>query len=271
MNAGQREVNVELGDGTRIYLTQSGVGAPLVLIPGWACSQDVFAGNIPALSVFYRVIAYDPRSQGRSAQTAHGNDYARRGQDLAELLDVLDLDDVVLLGWSLGVFDALSYLDQYGFDRVQSLVLVDESPTIVKANENDWGEGTAAEVAGMIAAVNDPGYLPFFREYMSAGFDSDAPDALLDRMTDIAAALPAERAAALLKDATRRDFRTVSRQAAERVPVLQILRKDWSEAATRWIRANQPNARIEILGGHLMLQEYPVAFNNAVLSFLAGR
>ena len=60
-------------------------------------------------------------------------------------------------------------------------------------------------------------------------------------MTETAAALPAERAAALLED------------------------------ATRWIRANQPNARVKVLGGHLMLQEYPVAFNNAVLSFLAGR
>ena len=86
-------------------------------------------------------------------------------------------------------------------------------------------------------------------------------------MTETAAALPAERAAALLEDATRRDFWAISCQAAERVPVLQILRND----ATRWIRANQPNARVKVLGGHLMLQEYPVAFNNAVLSFLAGR
>ena len=105
---------------------------------------------------------------------------------------------------------------------------------------------------------------------MAAGFEGDAPEELLDRMTASAAAVPAQRAAALLKDATQYDFTAVLRLASERVPVMQVLRKDWSEPATRWIRANQPTARIEVLGGHLMLVEYPEAFNRAVLSFLAG-
>ena len=240
----------------------------MVLVPGWACSLDVFALNVPAFAEHYRVIAYDPRSQGRSDQVARGNSYARRGRDLAELIDALDVDGAVLLGWSLGVFDVLSYAETFGFDRIRALVLVDESPTIVKTIDDAWGEGSAAEIAGLIAAVNGPGYLPFFREYMAAGFEGDAPGELLDRMTAAAAALPAERAAALLEDATRYDFTEVARLAGERVPVLQVLRKDWSEAAARWIRANQPMARIEVLGGHLMLVEHARAFNRAVLSFL---
>ena len=131
---------------------------------------------------------------------------------------------------------------------------------------------TGARVApnrwGIIATVNGPDYLPFFREYMAAGFDGEAPAELLDRMTETAAALPTERAAALLEDATRQDFSAMSRRAAQVVPVMQILREDWSEAAKRWIAANQPNARIEVLGGHLMFVEYADAFNRAVLSFL---
>ena len=270
MSSGYPALECRLSDGTRLHLVQSGAGEPLVLIPGWACSVDVFDRNIPALAERYRVIAYDPRSQGRSDQVAEGNDYGQRGIDLAELLDALDMDRVVLLGWSLGVFDVLSYLDRYGFDRVRSLVLVDESPKIVKTAADDWGEGIAEEIAGLIATVNGPAYLPFFRNYMAAGFEGEAPDELLDRMTNTAAALPAARAAALLENATRHDFRAVSCRAVERLPVLQILRKDWSEAAIRWIRTNQPSARVEVLGGHLMLQEYPDAFNQAVLSFLAG-
>ena len=270
MTSGARRLAVRLGDGTRLNVLEAGNGEPLVLIPGWVCSTDVFARNIPALSKRYRVIAYDPRSQGRSDQVAVGNDYGRRGEDLAELLDALGLERAALLGWSLGVFDVLSYLDRFGLDRITSLVLVDESPTIIKTADDDWGEGTAEEVAGLVATVNSPAYLPFFREYMAAGFEGEAPEELLDRMTDSAGTLPADRAAALLEDATRHDFRAISRVAAKRAPVLQILRKDWSETALRWIRENQAAARAEVLGGHLMLHEYPEAFNKTVLSFLSG-
>lgn len=270
MSAGSRELDFRLGDGTRLNLIESGDGEPMVLIPGWACSLDVFALNVPAFAQQYRVIAYDPRSQGRSEQVALGNNYVRRGRDLAELIEALSLDRAVLLGWSLGVFDVLSYVELFGFDRIRALVLVDESPAIIKTADDDWGEGRVEEIDGLIASVNGPGYLPFFREYMAAGFEGDAPEELLDRMTAAAAAVPAQRAAALLKDATQYDFTAVMRLASERVPVMQVLRKEWSEPATRWIRANQPTARVEVLGGHLMLVEYPEAFNRAVLSFLAG-
>lgn len=242
----------------------------MVLIPGWACSFEVFEHSIPDFARRYRVIAYDPRSQGDSDQTATGNNFAQRGDDLQHLMETMDLRQVVLLGWSLGVFDVLSCLDRHGFERVASLVLVDESPKIIKSDADDWGEGNAGEVAELIAAVNGPGYLPFFREYMAAGFEGEAPAALLDRMTDAAAKLPPARAAALLDDAAQRDLTAIARQAANVMPVMQLLRRDWANAATRWIRSNQPTAHIEVLGGHLMLLEYPQAFNQAVLSFLSG-
>ena len=259
---------VRLADGAEIRLEEFGAGAPLVLIPGWACSIDVFRRNIPAFAQRYHVVAYDPRSQGRSDQTAKGNNYAQRGDDLLEVLDALNLDGVILLGWSLGVFDVLSYLDRHGFERARALVLVDESPVIIRTHADDWGEGSAGDIAQLIAGVNSPGYLPFFKEYIAAGFQGNAPEETLDRMAETAAALPAARAAALLEDAAGRDFRPVSIRAAKQVPMMQILREDWAEAAQKWIAANQPAARVKVLGGHMMLFEYPEAFNNAVLSFL---
>ena len=240
------------------------------MIPGWACSTEVFRWNIPALAEHYRVIAYDPRSQGRSSQSENGNGYAQRGDDLHQLLELLNLSEVTLLGWSLGVYDLLSYVRQYGLDRVRSVVLVDESPRIIKNGAEDWGEGGAEEIASLIEMVNGPGYLPFFREYLAAGFEGDAPQSLLNRMAESAAALPPERAAARLEDATRHDFTTVSSKVAQQIPVMQILRQDWADDATRWIHANQPTARIEVLGGHMMLVEYAEAFNRVVLSFLDG-
>ena len=144
---------------------------------------------------------------------------------------MLDLPRVILLDWSLGVFDVLAYLDRHGLDRVVALVLVDESPKIVKSSAEDWGEGDADEIAALIETVGGSGYLPFFREYMAEGFDGEAPPALLDRMTETAAALPAGRAAALLRDAAQRDFSILSKHAARELPVLQIIREDWAIAA----------------------------------------
>ena len=268
LNALGREHKITLPDGARIRLQQTGAGRPLVLIPGWACSIEAFERNVPAFAERYHVIAYDPRSQGRSDQTAAGNNFAQRGDDLQHLIETLGLHRVALLGWSLGVFDALSYLARHGLGRVSALVLVDESPKILRSDVRDWGEGDADELAELIAAVDGPGYLPFFRNYLADGFDGEAPTALLDKMTAIAAALPPKRAAALLQDAARQDFTVVARRAATEMPVMQILRRDWANEATRWIRSNQPTAHIKVFGGHLMLQEYPRTFNRAVLSFL---
>lgn len=103
---------------------------------------------------------------------------------------------------------------------------------------------------------------------MAAGFEGEAPAALLDQMTETAAVLPPERAAALLEDAAGQDFSVLSRRVSRAIPVMQILRQDWADAASRWINSDRPSAHIEVLGGHLMILEYPEAFNRAVLSFL---
>ena len=259
---------VRLPDGARLYVESTGSGEALVLIPGWACSTEVFDRNIPAWADHYRVIAYDPRSQGRSEQTVAGNDYDQRGRDLHCVLDAMEVESASLLGWSLGVYDVLSYVRHYGTDRVRSLVLIDESMRVIKEREDDWGEGTAEEIAGLIGIVNGDAYPPFFREYMARGFEGEAPAELLDRLTETASALSPARAAALLEDATRHDFRATAAAASSKVPVMQIVRRDWADAADRWMRRHQPNARLEVLGGHLMLLEYSDEMNRLVLEFL---
>ena len=227
---------VVLEDGAAVQVHELGSGPPLVLIPGWACSIEVFEQNIPTFARERRVIAYDPRSQGLSDQTDTGNDYVQRGRDLQRILDSTDAQDVALLGWSLGIYDALSYIHQFGLDRVSCLVLADESPKIVKSQESDWGEGTADEIEALLSIVSGSDYLAFFRGYMAEGFQGAAPEALLDRLAENAAKLPALRAAALLEDATRHDFTGVCEQAAKRVPVLHILREEWAALRSGGLR-----------------------------------
>ena len=259
--------NIELSNNVSLYVEEHGEGPSLILIPGWAYTMEVFRQNIPVLSKHYHTIAYDPRSHGRSPATATGNDYLQHGEDLCQLIAALNLSEVTLIGWSLGVYDILAYLERFGFDKVKGLVLIDESPTIIQSAPGDWGEGDKDEIEGLIGAVAAD-FLPFFREYTMSGFVGEAPAELVDRFTEYAATLSTEQAAGLLSDATSHDFRPIAQKAAQQVPVLQILREDWSGAAEKWIMANQPNAEVFVQGGHLMLLEFAEAVNQRLLSFL---
>jgi len=112
-------------DGVRLHYLDSGKGRAIVLVPGWTMPADIWQPQIDALSVNYRVVALDPRSQGDSDKPAEGHYAARRARDVKELVDYLKLQKPVIVGWSLAVPETISYADQFGTDNVAAIVLVD--------------------------------------------------------------------------------------------------------------------------------------------------
>ena len=160
---------IKLSNGASLYVEEHGKGPAVILIPGWTYTMEVFRRNIPALSEHYRTIAYDPRSHGRSPVTAGGNDYLQHGDDLCQLMGALNVREATLIGWSLGVYDVMAYLERFGFAAVKGLVLIDESPRIIQSTPGDWAEGSEDEITGLIGAVTSD-YLSFFRDYMAHGF-----------------------------------------------------------------------------------------------------
>ena len=123
-------VEVTVADDVTLRVLRAGSGTPLVMLPGWTCSADFFVHQLVGLADRFDVIAVDPRGQGGSSKPLTGNTFAQRGHDLATLADALDLDRFVLLGWSFGVLDALSYIRSHGTDRIERLVIVDETPKV---------------------------------------------------------------------------------------------------------------------------------------------
>ena len=120
-----RSATFRTSDGASLHFFDAGTGAAIVLIPGWTMAADIFEPQINELSTQFRVIALDPRSQGDSEKTADGNTLERHAQDIQELLDHLELHSVVLLGWSNGVPDVLTYVEQKGTANLRGVVLVD--------------------------------------------------------------------------------------------------------------------------------------------------
>ena len=259
---------VVLGNGIELYVNATGKGEALILAPGWAYSNQVFMHNQPRFAKYYHTISYDPRSHGLSPTYTDGHHYLQHGHDLHEIIEYWGFNKVHLLGWSLGVYDCLAYIEQHGLNRVASLIMVDESCKIIADEGNSWGEGSADEIEGLLVVVDSDRYLDFFRDYMQAGFVGEAPQEWLNHFTQYASKLTPSQAAGLLRDASQLDFRKTAQQAAKQVPTLAIVREDWSEAACQWLNQYCPETQMHILGGHLMLMEYPDDFNRLVLNFL---
>ena len=112
-------------DGVKLHYLESGAGSTILFVPGWTMPAEIWQPQIEYFSKTYHVVAVDPRSQGASDKPAEGNYPSRRAQDYRELIDHLGGSPVVLVGWSLAVHEALTYVEMYGTDKLSALVLVD--------------------------------------------------------------------------------------------------------------------------------------------------
>jgi len=119
-------------DGTRIFYKDWGKGQPVLFSHGWPLSADAWDAQMMFLgSRGYRVIAHDRRSHGRSQQTWNGNDMDTYADDLATLIETLDLQDLVLVGHSTGGGEVAHYLGRHGTRRVAKAVLVGAVPPLM--------------------------------------------------------------------------------------------------------------------------------------------
>lgn len=112
-------------DGTVIHFTDWGHGAPVVFSHGWPLSADAWEDQMLFLAEHgYRVIAHDRRGHGRSTKAWHGNDMDTYADDLATLLETLDISGVTLVGHSTGGGEVARYIGRHGTGRVARAVLV---------------------------------------------------------------------------------------------------------------------------------------------------
>jgi non-heme chloroperoxidase len=119
-------------DGTEIYYKDWGSGQPVVFSHGWPLSSDAFDDQMFYLASHgYRVIAHDRRGHGRSSQPWHGNDMDTYADDLAELVQKLDLRDAVHVGHSTGGGEVARYVGRHGTKWVAKAVLIGAVPPLM--------------------------------------------------------------------------------------------------------------------------------------------
>ena len=119
-------------DGTQIYYKDWGSGPPVVLSHGWPLSSDSWEAQMLFLaSNGYRCIAHDRRGHGRSSQPWDGNEMNTYADDLAALMDTLNLKDTVLIGFSAGGGEVARYIGRHGSKRLSKAALIASVPPLM--------------------------------------------------------------------------------------------------------------------------------------------
>jgi len=119
-------------DGTQLYYRDWGKGQPVVFSHGWPLTGDAFEDQMFFLASHgYRCIAHDRRGHGRSSQPWNGNHMDTYADDLAELVQKLDLNDTIHVGHSTGGGEVARYIGRHGSKRVAKAVLIGAVPPLM--------------------------------------------------------------------------------------------------------------------------------------------
>ncbi len=264
---------VELSGGAELYVRDIGQGEPLVFIPGWTFTLEVFEKQIGHFAKTHRVIAIDPRSHGQSTVTAGGNEYITHAKDLQTVLQALEVHEPTLIGWSFGCLTIWEYVRQFGADSIKSCILVDMSPKALSVNEGDWTEGSLNDIAAAYTnyLCNSKGQRAFVENYArNVMVQRDLNEKELQWLIEQSLNTPYYIAANLFAAGMFSDYRKEARQVSEAVPTLAIVAEHWQDAAKGTLAHISPAMKVEVLGGHLMFWEYDKAFNAIIEEFLKG-
>ena len=128
-------------DGVQLHVKDVGTGKPVVLIHGWPLTGDMFEyQSLALIEAGYRVVTYDRRGFGQSGHPASGYDYNTFADDLAAVLEELDIRGAALVGFSMGGGEIARYLSRHGTDRVSKAVLIGSVvPYLLKDASNPDG------------------------------------------------------------------------------------------------------------------------------------
>ena len=184
---GGRPSFVDTDDGASLFYLDWGTGKPVLFTHAWALNADIWEYQLTELAdQGMRCIAYDRRGHGRSNDPGRGYDYDRLADDLAAVIDRLDLHDVTLVGFSMGNGEAVRYLSRHGSSRIARLVMVSTIPpqsggnfgAFVAALKQDrptfFAKGVTAFTSG------HPAVSPAMTDWVVAQFMRSSPKGIIE-------------------------------------------------------------------------------------------
>jgi len=271
---------VTTNDGVNLHYLEAGSGKPILMIPGWSQTAEQFRHQLEGLSDRYRVIALDLRGHGESDKPDFGYKISRLAKDVRDTIEALELDEVNILGHSMGSSVIWNYYDLYGPDRLAKLLLIDQMPMI--AGNPAWSEEdrvnsgaifTPQSLYETINALAGPEGVKTTRGFIGNMVTKTIPEEDKAWIIERNLTMPREYAATLLYNHATQDWRDLIPRldaptlvVGGRVSVVPWRSQDW-------VAAQVKGARLEIFeeeegGNHFMFIEGHDKFNDIFADFV---
>ena len=251
----------------------------LVFIGGWRMSVKWWHQQLIELSKNFRCVAIDMRGYGNSESHADNNTVPQHARDLKVILEYLELESPVVIGWSLGASTILSFIEQFDQNELSAIVLIDQSPKIISDRTWQLGLGTGEfshdNMKSFLTALefNDEVFMEnFLPQLFAPGFFDTIPTNEKLWMSNEILKTPTAIASSLVEDHMSRDWRNVL--ATITIPTLvvaggasQIFPPQSSEYIAQAIEGSEFSLFARC--GHALFYEEPKLFNQLIKDFVS--
>ena len=267
-------------DGVQLSYIRQGSGRPIVLIHGWSQCAEEFKHQIEPFSARYDVIAVDQRSHGESQKVSYGLRISRLSKDLYELLTELDLNNVAVLGHSMGCSVIWCYIDLFGPERLSKIILVDQMPLVTsdphwtqQELEDSGANSTAQQVFDIVADLRSKEAEQVTRQVIDGHVTKQATSEMREWIVQCNLKMPRDFAGTLMYNHCHTEWRDLIPRI--NLPTLIISGRasaiPWK--SQEWIHRQIKGSQFEVFeesegGQHFMFIENPEKFNRLVMEYL---
>jgi len=236
----------------------------ILFVPGWTMTAEIWELQMTHFAKTHRVVAIDPRGQGKSSKPNEGYHPAARARDIREVVKLLKLEPVVLVGWSMGVREVVAYVDQFGTEGISGIVLVDDTagadlpPEMMKA-WLDWMGGFLRDRA----KANDA--------FVRGMFKKPQTEEYIERVKAAALETPTPAAMTLLLGMMTMDNRSVLPKIDRPTLIAIVPGMPWDNVYVE-MQKTIPGARLERFegAGHALFVDEAEKFNAMLEEFVKG-
>lgn len=263
-------------DNVKLYYEIKGEGQPVIFIHGFTEDHNSFRIQQRVLSKKYKVITYDLRGHGISDRVNYGLSMERFALDLRELIDYLELEDIVLVGWSMGNSIIFEYVNLFGQEKLSKICIIDKGPKAL--NDNDWnlglyhGQYTIEDSLRDLRLIED-NWMKFaerFIKIMSPYFNQKQFNIAMDKMRGNSPNIMYS----IWKSMIEKDYRGILNKIT--IPTLIIFGGKstlYSVEVGNYLNKNIIDSQLVIFEDctHLLVLENPIRFNRVLEEFINNK
>ena len=258
-------------NGADLYYEDHGEGQPIIFLHGATAGLRYFEPQLTGMAGNHRPVAVDFRGHGRSEKTELGHSLQHYARDIQSFLEQLEINDTILVGWSMGAIVSWEYIHQYGTDRLRAVVDLDMEPSPVKRADYEYGSYAIDDLEEAIDQIQSEPIGLLDQQAMAMLHETPSREHRNLIVDEGSRTPPSIQGALLFGLLYLRDYRNVLPEID--VPALVCAGADekWrSVASVEYAAELIPDARFELFenSSHCLTIEEPERFNHVLRGFI---